>query len=181
MARDYRFSAADLVALSGMPRAVEIMDETLDGEVRAELEAFAGNKSRIESIGTFRRLGRYGALAQLHGMDLFCLVSYLRGDPDDYPLLAVTLQMQPRAVGRDISVAAMKKIALREGWEAHELDDPAEWTRVSRDRYLSDFLSQEDHVWAVQRFFVESIRQLREELTAFKEENPDLPWDGPHD
>ncbi len=100
MARDYRFSATDLVALSGMPRAVEIMDETIGEEVRAELEAFAGGKSRMESISNFRRLWRYGALAQLHGFDLLCLVSYHLGDPDEYPWLAVGLQAQPRALER---------------------------------------------------------------------------------
>jgi hypothetical protein len=28
------------------------------------------------------------------------------------------------------------------------------------------------------RFFIESIQELREELTEFKKENPDLPWNG---
>jgi len=39
-------------------------------------------------------------------------------------------------------------------------------------------LHNEDHVAAVKWFFIESIRQLRDELTAFKEEHPDLPWTG---
>ncbi len=30
----------------------------------------------------------------------------------------------------------------------------------------------------VQRFFVESLGQLGEELAAFKRERPDLPWAG---
>lgn len=179
MARDYRFSATDLVALSGMPRAVEIMDETLDGEVRAELEAFAGGKSRMESIANFRRLWRYGALAQLHGFDLFCLVSYHLGDQDKYPWIAVNLQAQPRASGRQASVAAMKRIALRDGWEAYDLEDPGAWSGVRRGIYLAELLPQEDHVAPVRSFFVESLGQLREELGAFKEKHPDLPWDGP--
>ncbi len=178
MARGNRFAATDLVALSGMPRAVEIMEETLSGEVRAELESFAGNKSRIEAMGAFRRLGRYGVLAPLHGYDLFCLVSYHLGGQDEYPWLAVDLQAQPRAVGRDASVAAMRRIAQRDSWEAYNLDDPSEWTGVSRGTYLASFLSEEDHVAAVKGFFVEAISQLREELAAFKKENPELPWDG---
>ena len=39
MASSYRFSATDLMALSGVPRAFEILDETLDEEVKAELES----------------------------------------------------------------------------------------------------------------------------------------------
>ena len=42
MARRHRFSTADLMALSGVPRAIEILDETLADEVKAELESFAG-------------------------------------------------------------------------------------------------------------------------------------------
>jgi hypothetical protein len=42
MARDYRFSTTDLATLSGIPRAFEIMEETLSGEVKAKQESFAG-------------------------------------------------------------------------------------------------------------------------------------------
>lgn len=37
-------------------------------------------------------------------------------------------------------------------------------------------LHEEDHLAAERRFFVELIRQLREELTAFNEQHPELPW-----
>jgi len=43
---------------------------------------------------------------------------------------------------------------------------------------IANFLAKEDHVAAVKRFFIESIGQLREELTEFKKENPELPWNG---
>jgi hypothetical protein len=74
MARTYRFSTADLMALSGVPRAFEIFDETLGGEVRAELEAFTGNKVKREmhSVGELRTHLRYNIRAPLHGWDLFC-------------------------------------------------------------------------------------------------------------
>jgi len=48
--------------------------------------------------------------------------------------------------------------------------------RVSRGRNLATLLYEEDHVAAVKRFFIESIRQLREELTAFKKNHPELLW-----
>jgi hypothetical protein len=49
---------------------------------------------------------------------------------------------------------------------------------IRRVRNLASLLPEEDHVAAVKRFFIESIRQLREELTTFKKERPDLPWAG---
>jgi hypothetical protein len=56
------------------------------------------------------------------------------------------------------------------------LDEPKGFIRVSRGRSLSSLLYEEDHVAVVKRFFIESIRQLREELTAFKNNHPELPW-----
>jgi PD-(D/E)XK nuclease superfamily len=179
MARSYRFSTTDLAALSGIPRAFEIMEETLGGEVKAELESFAGNKSRHETISNMLRTNvRYVILAQLHGWDLFSYVGYRLRTSDGYPLAYVNLQTQPGAVGREVSIAAMRSIALRDGWESYGLDDPRAWAGARRTMSLAAVLREEDHVAAVQLFFVESIRQLREELTAFKKEHPELPWDG---
>lgn len=178
MARSYRFSTADLMALSGVPRAFEIFDETLGSEVKAELESFAGNKVRRESVGmdNIRRLKRYVILAPLHEWNLFCFVGYAMGASDGYPTAHVNLETRPEAVGREASVAAMKKIALREDWESYNLADPMNWAGVTCGRGLASLLQEEDHVAAVKAFFVESIRQLKEELTVFKKERPDLPW-----
>ena len=119
MARNYRFSATDLIALSGVPRAFEIFDETLDGEVRSELEEFAGNKVRRETQGLnyVRSHGRYIIVAPLHReRNLFCFVAYERRAPDGYPAAIVALEARPGAMERDASVAAMKRMVLRKGW-----------------------------------------------------------------
>lgn len=193
MARSYRLSTSDLMSLSGVPRAFEIFDETLGGEVRAELESFAGKNTMPvkQSISELRWHRRYNTRALLHGWNLFCDAGYqlgkvdesvhssiLRLPADGYPAIFVFLEAQPRAEGREASVAAMKKISLNPDWEAYNLDNPAGWAGVRRVMSLADLLSEKDHVAVVKRFFVESIRQLREELTAFKKERPDLPWSG---
>jgi hypothetical protein len=142
MARSYRFSATDLVTLSGMPRVFDIMYETLGGEVKVELEALAGNKTMRESVSLdgVRRHGRYVTLAALHGKwNLFCYVGYqmrTQGDspgdlriPDGYPAVFISLEAQPEAVAREASIVAMRKITLNEGWEAYNIDNPAGWGR----------------------------------------------------
>ena len=179
MSRSHRLSATDLMALSGVPRAFEILDETLGDEVKAELEAFTGNKAGIyQAQQQVRMLGRYILLARLRGFDLFSYAGYVMDAEDGYPAAVVQLEMKPQAAGREVSVAALKKIASGEGWDAYNLDDPAEWAGVSRWMSLADLLSEEDHIAAVKRFFIESIRELWEELTEFKKENPELPWNG---
>jgi len=177
MARSYRFSTVDLMALSGVPRAFEIFDETFEGEVKAELENFANNKRKPESDALFnvRVFSRYVRVAPLHGEDLFCFVGYHLDDAE-YPWIPVDLVAKPRAFGREASVAVMKKLVLHDNWEGYNLDDPREWAGVSRGISLATLLGEEDHVAAVKRFFCESIRQLREELTVFKNEHPELPW-----
>ncbi len=131
---------------------------------------------------------RYVVVVQLQGRDLLCYVGYQMQTqgyyatalrvPDDYPMVIVALEAQPGAVGREASVEAMRQIAPREGWESFNLDDPAGWAGVRRVRSLTALLPEEDHVAAVKTFFVESIQQLREELTEFKKRRPDLPWTG---
>ena len=110
MARTYRLSTADLMALSGLPRAFEIFDETLGGEVRAELESFAGRKIRREahSLWEVRVHLRYQARALLHEHDLLCDAGYqlgkvgdsahasiLRLRADSYPVIFVFLEARP--------------------------------------------------------------------------------------
>lgn len=183
MARSYRFSTMDLIALSGLPRVVEILDETLDEEVRAAVEVFAGNKMKHEAAdrGNLTRLGRYFRLTPLHGEDLRCFVGYSMRTEDGYPVARVQLEMRPHALQRSVSHAGMEVIVSKYGWHSFDLDSPGSWSGIFRDYRFADLLREEDHVAEVKAFFVESIRQLREELTAFKSEHPDLPWNGGQD
>ncbi len=181
MARSYRFSTADLMALSGVLRAFEILHETFDGEVRAELETFAGNKiskREVHGLPQIRVHQRYIMLAPLHTWDLYCYVGYKLRTSDGYPVAFVILEASPNTTGREISGAAMKSLARRESWETYNLDDSADFAIAERSRSLVNLLPEEDHVAAVKAFFIESLHQLREELTAFKKEHPDLPWTG---
>lgn len=184
MATSNRFSSADLLLMSELPRVFEIFDETLGGEVKEKLEAFAGNKVRRESVpmSDLRRIGRYATIAPLKGWDLFCIVGYELKTPEGYPIAAVALEAQPGAEGREASVDAMRRMAARNGWETVDLEDPGAWAGVWREKSLAEFLQEEDHFAAVKRFFVEAIRELEGELISFKEERPDLPWSrGQHD
>lgn len=180
MARSYRLSTTDLMALSGVPRAYEIFDETLGGEVKAELEAFAGSKVKRETHGlnNIRWHRRYITIASLHEWDLYCFVGYEMEGLREYPAAHVWLEARPGAVRRETSVAAMRRMSLLDGWEAYNLEDPTDWARVYRAVSLADLLPEEDHIAAVKHFFVESIRQLGDELKIFKKETPNLPWNG---
>jgi thermostable 8-oxoguanine DNA glycosylase len=176
VAGGYRFSTSDLMALSGMSRALEVLNETLDGEVRAELESCAGTKIMRES-------GDFTLKRQLQGGSYFiyammipkwvlgCYAGYEMGYPDGYPRAWVGFWTNQEGDAREASVAAMGRMVLHEGWEGYDLDDPTEEAGIQRGVSLDNLLQGEDHVAAVKGFFIESIRQLREELTAFKREH----------
>jgi hypothetical protein len=66
----------------------------------------------------------------------------------------------------------MQKISQRPGWISYDLNDPAAWSGVTRERSLRDFLSKEDHVLEIKAYFLE----LLEELAKIKKEYPHLPW-----
>ena len=181
MAASYRFSSTDLAALSGIPRAFELMEETLGGEVKAKLQSFAGNRSTHENIGRMLQNNvRYIIAAPLHKSGFSCYLGYRLRTSDGYPLAYVNLMTEPGAEKREVAIAAMNRIANREGWVGHKLDDPKAVAMARRMVSLASLLGEEDHIAAVKSFFVESIRELKEELTAFKKEHPELPWGGPN-
>lgn len=175
MARRHQFSTSDLMALSSVPRAFEIFDETLGDEVKSELESFAENRSGANrALWQIRTFGRYITMADLREWDMSCLVGYQMFTSDDYPTALVQLETSPTSAGRETAIVVMKKVALREDWEAVDLNATGSWSNVVRTRSVAHFLSEEDHVAAVKRFFVESIRQLREELSTFKQDHPEF-------
>jgi len=183
MASSYHFSVADLAALSGMLRASDILVETLGGEVRGRLQKLAGRRPKRESAGLqkIRDWGGYFLYASLFETGAMeCYLGYALDEPDGYPKAQVGVYADS-SDGKSEAAAVMKKLLLREGWNAENLDGPTGTEGAPeawREKSLASVLSKDDHVGAVQRFFVESLDQLAEELMASKKEHPDLPWNG---
>jgi len=179
MSRSQRFSPADLMALSRVPQSIAILYETLDEEVNSELKSFVGNK--VKPVYDGLSDGYYYVYAPLAEKHITCAAGYnLNQDtPDGYPAAYDELDVQSKeALGRDVMIAAMKEIARREDWQSYDLDGSEQWAGVWREISLAVLLPEADHVEAAKRFFIDSIHQLKEELTAFKKEHPDLPWNG---
>jgi hypothetical protein len=161
-------------------RAFEIIEETIDVEVRQELARFAGNKLE----GTPGNLAQqvcedqsYFVYATLAAEALLgCYLGYAMGKPDGYPRLQVGLYAAAGVAGSEVTRMAVERISRLEDWEANP--ENAEESEVRRERHLGGLLGQRDHVVAAKGFFTGCRGQLREELTAFKEDNPELPWSG---
>jgi len=180
VAEEHRISATDLVALSGLPRALDILEETIDGEVREELARFSGNKLQRASTNLMQEIRAdegywiYADLDNEYGFG--CYVGYAMRYPDGYPRLRVGLYAGAGAAGSEAARAAIERISRLEGWQS----DPenTEEHEVWRERNVASLLGKEDHVVAAKTFFIDSLRQVKEGLTTFKKEHPGLPWYG---
>ena len=101
-------------------------------------------------------------------------------------------------VGLDVGTGGAHAVAVDEGggvvaeaslepWEVDRLlynhledwqlvPENTEGYEVWRERDVASLLGEEDHVAAAKTFYIDSIRQLKEVLTTFKKDHPDLPW-----
>ncbi len=178
VATERRFSATDLMALSGLPRALEIIEATIDAEVREDLTRFAGNKPKRAPGNLVRQVREdegYYVYASLDTEgELGCYVGYAMGAPDGYPKLQVGLYAVAGAAESELWRMAIERISRLEGWGLNL--ENAEEHEVRREIDLGSLLGEKDHVAAAKGFFTGSIGQLREELTVFKDENPSLFW-----
>jgi hypothetical protein len=177
-ANEHRLCANDIIALSGLPRALDILAETIDAEVREELARFSGNKPQRGWANLMQQLRTdegYWLYESLDGEDRFgCYIGYAMRYPDGYPRLQVGLYANAGEAESEAARAAVEKVASLEGWKSNP--ENAEEYEIIRERNVASLLGEEDHIAAAKTFFIDSIRQLEGELTTFKKEHPELPW-----
>jgi hypothetical protein len=178
VAKEHRLSATDLIVLSGLPRAIGILEETIDAEVREELARFSGNKLKRISTNLMQQIRTdegYFVYASLNSEDGFgCYVGYALRNLDGYPRLQVGLFADAAAARSAAPRTAFERVSRLQGWQS--VPENTEEHEVRRERNVASLLGKEDHVVAVKTFYIDSIRRLEEELTTFKKDHPELPW-----
>lgn len=75
----------------------------------------------------------------------------------DYPIVYLTLELDPSSPRRAAIIEAMNKICKQPEWKGYELDDSRAWSRIVFGRSLQSFLGEEDQVAAIQKFFLETL------------------------
>jgi hypothetical protein len=90
----------------------------------------------------------------------------------DYPSVRLMLEVAPSSNRRVEIIEAMKDICKQYDWQGYELNDAKAWSSIFREESLQNFLSQEDHVAAIQKFFLQTL----DELEKIKNEYSSLPW-----
>jgi hypothetical protein len=173
-----QFRSVDALALESFLGAKALMDETLWGDVSYKFEDVLGKVSSCcKASLQLGKHGRYVMYAQLgKGWDFECLLGYWL--PNQSPTAAVRLGVaftsNPKSLVRTQVIEAFRKLAEKSdgAWASGGLFDAKAWAWVSKGRDLPALMGPGDHVQAIKRHFL----QLLNEVKAFKDEHPGLPW-----
>jgi PD-(D/E)XK nuclease superfamily len=177
MAHNNQFSSIDVIALGNFTNSLKLMEQTMSGEVSTKFKEVLGSivPMRATAFTQLQKHDRYLMYALLQDK-WWCGLGFMlnTSSPTDYPTVFLMLEVDPRSPRRDKIIKEMKDIcSIRSNWKGYDLDNSKAWSRIVLGRSLQFFLSEEDHIAAIQKFFRESLEQLSE----IKSQYPELPWD----
>lgn len=176
MASNNQFSSIDILTLGNMPKAMKLMDETMGSKVSQRFQEIMNPIKPQYKRNEIQIYERYIKQAWIEngkwwvGLGFFLNTSNVT----DYPRVCLLIEVASNSRHRAEIVDAMKDICSQFRWQAYHLDNSPEWPRIVRQKSLREFLSQDDHVAAIQEFFMEAL----DELEQIKRQYPTLPWGG---
>lgn len=167
-----KFLPQDVYALQHMGRLQSMMDASLDGAVDETMTKYFGKAIGWSNRNVqMRDLDRY-IKTNDQGNGIWVACGYYFTD-DDYPLVSVMMEVNPNAKDRTGIVAAMKWVdENRDEWQGEDLQDPTKWSSISCDVSLLHFLGEDDHILAIQKFFIEKLGEMHQLAQQF----PQLEW-----
>lgn len=176
MVHNNQFSAIDVIALANFTKSLKLMEDTVWGEVRQRFEQVLGPiRQQRAALTEIQKHGRYLMVADMQqsgrwwcGLGFMLKTSSLT----DYPTVRLMLEVDPNSKCRVEIIEAMKDICEQYNWQGSGLDDTKVWSSIFREESLQRFLSKEDHVAAIQQFFLQTL----DELEKIKKEYSHLPW-----
>ena len=174
MAHNNQFSSIDVIALANFTNSLKLMDQTMWGEVSQQFEQVLGSilphRRTLEGLHAHGRYLMYARIPDKWWCGLGFMLN--TSSSTDYPIVYLTLEVDPSSPRRAAIIEAMNKICKQPEWKGYELDDSRAWSRIVFGRSLQSFLGEEDQVAAIQNFFLETLH----ELIKIKSQYPSLPW-----
>ena len=175
MAHNNQFSSIDVITLANFTKSLELMDETMWGEVSQRFKKVLGAiKQKSTALTQIQWHGRYLMTASMPSGRWWCGLGFIlkTSHLTDYPTVRLVLEVDPNSHRRAEIIEAMKDICEQYGWKGYSLDSSKDWAGIVREKSLQDFLSEEDHVVAIKRFFLQAL----DELEKIKDKYSSLPW-----
>jgi hypothetical protein len=175
MAHNNQFSSVDVLALANFTKALKLMEETMWGRVIQRFKEVVGAiKQPSTALTQVQRHERYLMSASMLSGRWWCGLGFLLKTSNlaDYPTVRLMLEVAPNSHHRAEIIDAMKDICHQFGWQGYALNEPKAWSGIVREKSLRDFLSQEDHIAAIEQFFLQALNELDE----IKRKYSQLPW-----
>lgn len=175
MAHNNQFSSIDVIALANFTRSLKLIEETMWGKVSQRFGQILGAvKQKSTALTQVQLHGRYLMIASMTGGKWWCGLGFIlkTSNLTDYPTVRLMLEVEPNSQYRAEIIKVMKNICEEYGWESYELNSSKAWAGVFREKSLQDFLSREDHVKAIEEFFMKAL----DELEKIKGQYSNLPW-----
>jgi PD-(D/E)XK nuclease superfamily len=175
MAHNNQFSSIDVIALANFTRSLNLVEQIMWGEVSQRFNQVLGSMlSRAMTRAGLHNNERYLMYSRMSDK-WWCGLGFMlnTSNSTDYPTVYLTLEVDPKSPRREEIITAMKDICKQLGWQGYDLDDSKAWSRIVLGRSLQSFLSEDDHIVAIQKFFLKSL----DELSEIKSQYSYLPWD----
>jgi hypothetical protein len=176
LSQNNKFTVIDVLAITNFPRVRKMLDESMGGEVAARFEEVAGKKPVPSTVMNDLRNDDIYAYEQEQKdkNQFYVILGYYmnKSNITDFPDVGLELKVNPHATDRKEIIKAMKEIERGHGgWNSYCLNENR-WAGISKTRNLEKFMQEEDHIKAIQIYFLE----LLDELIKIKETYPDLKW-----
>ena len=171
-----RFTSIDVLAITNFPRVQKMMEESMSGEIMNKFEMIAGGgKPRHSSALNGLRLYNRYVFSQFQEGNFEILLGYWMDDlkVGDYPKIGLAINVSPTAVDRTEILKSMREIdASSDKWQSYNLNETKNWAGIKKTVCLDNFIYHEDHIQAIQNYFLE----LFDELVEIKRKYHHLKW-----
>ena len=170
-----RFLPQDIYAIQQMRRMQRMMDECLDNSVDEAMTNLFGQaigwSNRFNNLKNSNRY--FKVINQEANWSATWIGCGFKLTDDEYPYVSIMFETNPNYSKREETIESMKWfLESHSDWKGHYLEDNTKWSSISCDKELLDFLKHDDHISAIQEYFIEKLN----ELSLIKEQYQDLDW-----
>ena len=155
-----RFAPIDIIVMQHMKRLFSMMDECIGGQVEKTFTTLYGKQAQHTT--RFKQLiehNMYVLYINLKNMHVNYVAYGFSMYEDEYPNAYVSYELTPNYDDKANELARMKEFANKhEDWVTYGYDDG--YPGIKLEKSIAVFLQEDDHVTAIQKFFIEKIKEL---------------------
>lgn len=167
-----RFVPQDIYAIQNMERLIRMMDSCLEGKVEETVSSLFNRSTGWTN--RFVQLKENYRYMKQNDQGNFSVINFGFYITDgEYPTVCIMFEVNPKCPKRAEMIMAMKEfVESYEGWVFEDLEDVTAWANIYHEKSLLEFLSSEDHIEAIQAFFITHLK----ELNSLKQQYPEFGW-----